>query len=124
MIYDSFITEVAKSINGETSKVISHALVTTDTVSTFPATKVITGEIGDRFVLSSSRNGQRVTWDGIRTSSLVTSSDGDTLRGYASAFSSAVGSTNDFGWGAVLPNLVQTTAFDVNFVAEIRVRRA
>ena len=123
MIYDSFLTEVAKSINGESSKVISHALVSTDTVNTSPTTTVISGEVGDRFALSNSRSGLRISWDGIRTASLVTSSDGDTLRGYASAFSAAVGSTNDFGWGVVLPNLVHTTNFDVNFVAEVRVRR-
>ena len=124
MIFDSYLKEVAKALNGESYSVVANGLVSTDEVSVSPGTTVIPGEAGSRFSLNRSRIGNVVSFEGIRSGAAVTSSEGDVLKAFSSVVSSAVGSTGDLGWGFVLPNLVQTTNFDLSFVSSIRVRRA
>ncbi len=121
MIYDTWLVELAKSINSE-SFVVPAYIAAASTAPTVldPSTTVVTGEIGTRVSLTGVRGENEVVYTGVRTGASITNPTGDEIKLISMAASLINGTILD---GIIIGGLVQTTAFDVEFLNTIEFRR-
>lgn len=121
MINDTWLNEMAKSVNGESFVTPAFATVVTGTQSFAVTDTTMTGEKGARFSLTKSRASNVVNASGTRTSASVTQVTGDTLTGFGVFDTISSGTLLS---QITLPSLVQTTAFDIQFDTAVSFTRA
>jgi hypothetical protein len=109
MITDVFLVDIAKAFNGESFTIPTHSNFCTSTVTLSPTDTSLPGEVGARPSLSASRTSNEVTWSGIRTGAIVSTS-GETL--YSTGVLSA-SSSGDLFMAVTLPGLLHTTDYDI-----------
>jgi hypothetical protein len=120
VITDTWLSEIAKSMNNESFITPSYLAVGTS-ASILTTDTVLSSEIGTRNALTGARTGNAVTYTAIRSgAALVNPTTGDTLA--VSGLMSA--STNGYLLtGATHAGILQTTNFDVEFVYTITTTR-
>lgn len=119
MIFDKYLEEAAKAMNGESNVVPSHLVVATDVNVIDPTMTSFTGEVVTRPAFTNTRLGRTITRNAIFSGASVPSG-GIT---YRAAGSKPASSGGDLMTGVVYPGLTQTTDFDLEFLFEESFRR-
>jgi hypothetical protein len=120
-LQDSYLTEVAKSLNNETAEFPMWLGVSNQGGSVSLLSDSLTNEIGSRGPVNRTRTNKKITYNGTRSAvNVVDVSNGDTLReiGY---FVSETGS--DLQLFIDLAPVTQTTDFDVEVSFVVNVDR-
>jgi len=121
MITNSFLNEVASAITSNTFVTPGYLGVATTVVSSIGATATsLSGEIGDRVILTKTVSGRQASYAGVRTvASVVTVSTGDNIQSVGLLTGSTSGNLHQ---GIVIGGLTQTTNFnlevDVNVIVD------
>lgn len=120
MITDNLLVGLAELLSGDSYDIPAYFTVSSDSAFTADAlADSISGEIGNRTTLGVSRIDKVVNFSAVRSGAIV-SLGGDTLYGFALM----PDSTGDGAQVAVvLPGLLQTTAFDIDFSVDLTLRR-
>lgn len=120
MITDLWLTEVAKSIAGDSYVYPVYLAFGSDNITESEAHTTLTGEIGARVVLSDSRASSVVTYEGTRTGAVETSS-GHIIAAVGLLSASVLGTLlSEHAFASVL----HTTAFDLQVTVTTTVTRA
>lgn len=119
MILDTFLTEMAKNINGETNVVPSHLTYATVTNVVSSGMTSITGEIPVRLVATKARNNTITTLTATRPAASA-SAEGQPLVNISLWSALTQGTVLS---SVSLPTVLQTTSFDVYAEYSIEVAR-
>lgn len=124
VVTDTFLTNIAKAINGEVDRVPAYLLVgTTEVSSISTSASTLSGEAGTRVALSGSRSGNIVTLSGTRSSTQVLSSTGDPIYSFGMSSWASANTSDDLFTGVLLSGTTQTTNYDLEFINTISIER-
>ena len=121
MITDTFLSELAKDLNGESALVPSWLAFGSDVIVPNAGSTDLAGDYTERFALTGSRSSNSVTVSGIRLATDVLSSSGDVLNA-AALFSASSGPT--LLAETTLSSILQTSAYDIEIDWKITFSRA
>lgn len=121
-VTDSFLTEIAKAINAESSAMPNYYAFATGAISSIDLDATsLTGEIGTRESATGSRSGQTVTFSSTRSSaSVIDTTNGDTIT--AAGMHNAT-SGDELLTGVVISGVTQTTNFDIDIETDVVIGR-
>lgn len=120
MITNSFLSEVAKAVAGESFVTPAYFAFGSDVITPNEASTSLSGEEGSRSSASDSRSANVVTFSGTRSGAAVASSDGDVLNSVGVLDTSSSGTLLS---EHSLSSIVHTTRFDIVVDYELSVDR-
>jgi len=121
-ILNTFLEETAKAIAGDSFVYPTHGVVGTTSITVNVTDTSLDGEIGTRMALTGTRIGSQLQFNGLRLSTdVVDTGSGDSLKAHGIA--SAVTGGTLFTEQAPF-NILHTTAFEIEFINNVIIRRA
>ena len=125
MITDNFLYEMSKILNGDSYLIPAYMAVgTTDVANILSTDTSLSGEIGTRKILTSTRSDNATEFSAIRSSTDVEdTTNGDDLESTGLFNNLTQSTTEKLLTGVPLSGITQTTTFDIEFLTNIRFNR-
>jgi len=121
-ITDTLLNETAKALNNESYGVVSYFSVGTSTDEIANTADTLPGEIGPRVSVSRSRTDNAISLTAVRLGNdVIDTGSGDLLQNVGTFLAST---GDNLTTGTPVNAITHTTAFDIEMIADLEVRRA